>query len=849
MVNIFLAIRRCFRARKKIGRLIDGGISSIKNVQNQVQELAVFVEVQGLGMMQFCETARKITEIGDDLLRIKARLEGIGRIHKFFTATESVTALESICSKLSLMEMEMRLLIPAVQSNTKGSIVLDVLAPLLQVAKAAHPDHEELEDKQLLLKNARQAFGSTVLSSRMNRLVTGTASHASTFNLITGKMYYLGLNAEVDYSRSAFHFENAIQGGNTEAYLCLGKQYMAGLGKPEDSKKAFVLYMEGATKRDPGCMYEVGQCLERGIGVKKDEKRCLDYYMRSAEAGYAKSFESAGACLYYGRGTTVDLAEAARLYKRGAEAGEDEALVHYAICLLHGRGVEMNMKCSVALLKIAASAGSADALNLLGNCYATGFGVEANPKTAYDYYIEAANANNLEALASVGKCLLLGFGVRRNIKIALGLIRFAAKKGNAYVLSLLAGIYEYGDVVITDERKALKLYHRATEIGHTRSHINIAYMYQRGEGTEVNISKAIYHFEISARYSHWGGHWGLAKLLEREGNFRNIDRSIYHYRRAADLGRREASDIVAMLFVRSTAPRKMSFTVDEQVCKFIEKMLALYSQRKNRTQHILAPQDSPSEFSWDDRFPDLIDIFQQSKSVSRDPTKSVNQSSTLDVSIARSSFEKRSDAAPSHTVGIGSGVFENSTGFPVLHGDDNCTGSVQLSETVTKSTISYAGEASEQSHRLYAETPSIGASIKRRFVNANSRLRQKLPGGSRRTGVEDIMKWKDMELTGKAINELSPTELASALCAYIVRFDSGMVKEYCEMKGNILKYLRANLISGTVLVNGDKEVARKRMDEMIDVLCENSPAPAAAVRDSLEVLLSSFMGSIRGTVA
>lgn len=74
-----------------------------------------------------------------------------------------------------------------------------------------------------------------------------------------------------------------------------------------------------------------------------------------------------------------------------------------------------------------------------------------------------------------------------------------------------------------------------------------------------------------------------------------------------------------------------------------------------------------------------------------------------------------------------------------------------------------------------------------------------------------------------------------------------MEEEYREMKISLLEYLQDSLVSGAVLVKAEDNFVRKRMNGMMEVICNNSPAPpyAQAKRDSMKVLLHSFMKLIR----
>lgn len=88
-------------------------------------------------------------------------------------------------------------------------------------------------------------------------------------------------------------------------------------------------------------------------------------------------------------------------------------------------------------------------------------------------------------------------------------------------------------------------------------------MILNGEDVEKNVQQAVHHFDILANYNDELGHWNLGLVYENEEGFQNTDRSVYHFRIAADLGLIQARDRVGEYFTSVTRPRMLSFTGDE----------------------------------------------------------------------------------------------------------------------------------------------------------------------------------------------------------------------------------------------------------------------------------------------
>lgn len=118
----------------------------------------------------------------------------------------------------------------------KNSVVLEAMGSVFEAAEIIKPHMAGLKENQKLVADARLAFGTQVLASGMNRLVS--RSMDGVYCLIMGKMFLEGMAVEMNYERSA----SFIDYGNCEAYFYLGKQYERGLGLKEDKRKAVEMY-------------------------------------------------------------------------------------------------------------------------------------------------------------------------------------------------------------------------------------------------------------------------------------------------------------------------------------------------------------------------------------------------------------------------------------------------------------------------------------------------------------------------------------------------------------------------------------------------------------------------------
>jgi len=252
---ILISIRNCYKAKKKIPKLVSDGLSLLENINQATPQVSRFVELGGIGLEEFCIIAAKIMKIEADILNMRDLLVRRGKIYRLCSAPGTVSALESINSKLSQMETEIRLLACSVRSDMKVSVLLEAFEPVLDVVEEIIPQMDRLKEKKRLLANAREAFGTQGLASRMNRLVA--RSTESVYCFIMGKMFYEGMAVEVNYEKSANFFQCAISYGNEEAFAYLARQYSLGLGMKKDERKAVELYLNGAKLLDPKCLCEI----------------------------------------------------------------------------------------------------------------------------------------------------------------------------------------------------------------------------------------------------------------------------------------------------------------------------------------------------------------------------------------------------------------------------------------------------------------------------------------------------------------------------------------------------------------------------------------------------------------
>jgi serine/threonine protein kinase/TPR repeat protein len=96
---------------------------------------------------------------------------------------------------------------------------------------------------------------------------------------------------EPDFSESFRLFSRATELGFLDAQGNLGVLYINGQGVAKDEKKAVELFLDGAEKDNPSCMFYYAMCLERGVGVTKNESEAREWYTKAAKGGDRRAID------------------------------------------------------------------------------------------------------------------------------------------------------------------------------------------------------------------------------------------------------------------------------------------------------------------------------------------------------------------------------------------------------------------------------------------------------------------------------------------------------------------------------------------------------------------------------
>lgn len=126
----------------------------------------------------------------------------------------------------------------------------------------------------------------------------------------------------------------------------------------------------------------------------------------------------------------------------------------------------------------------------------------------------------------------------------------AAKKGNAIAQTQVAEMYLTGNGTTRDPSEAVHWYKQAAEKGNIEAQVNLAELYMKGEGCSKDYEKARELLLVAAKK----GHKVAARLLGNnyavggDGAKKDLNETVYWYRKAADAGDIEANIDLAECF-------------------------------------------------------------------------------------------------------------------------------------------------------------------------------------------------------------------------------------------------------------------------------------------------------------
>jgi TPR repeat protein len=292
-----------------------------------------------------------------------------------------------------------------------------------------------------------------------------------------------------DYQTTVAILKPLAESGVAEAQDLLAKNYMFGLGVPQDVDEAFRLIQLSAEQGYPEGQLSLGAFYGNGLGkLKKNKLEALRWYRLAADQGVPQAYYNIGVLLYEGgEGLPKDLPQAKAMLRKAADLGvknattvmedilEDEiieavkredfdAALRIAEPLAkRGDGFgeytlawillnQKKMEDVYKWLQKSAEHGYPRAQVKLGNLSLE----SGNGSEAIAWYRKAAESGDGRGQFFLAEALWSGVGVSKNTKEAFEWYLKAAKADNPAACTTLGIIFLYGLSVEKDVELATK---------------------------------------------------------------------------------------------------------------------------------------------------------------------------------------------------------------------------------------------------------------------------------------------------------------------------------------------------------------------------------------------------------
>lgn len=250
-----------------------------------------------------------------------------------------------------------------------------------------------------------------------------------------GYLYLNGCGAEKDPEYAKLCFDRAVEQGDAQGYVGLGRLSLDSAGTDASMIENFKLAKNAGVLDG---VYYLGYVYEKGLGTKRRPQKAFKLYEEAAfsdsnalEDQYPikASMTRLGILYMKGLGTEKDYDAAIEWFERAAEGGSAMAAYYLGIIYEMGYGVSVDYNRSLSWLESAAQQDYAPAYNEIGCMYFNGYGVDVNYEEAVYYQKLAAALGYEKAQVNLGYLYENGYGVTRDLSMALLYYRMAMDAG------------------------------------------------------------------------------------------------------------------------------------------------------------------------------------------------------------------------------------------------------------------------------------------------------------------------------------------------------------------------------------------------------------------------------------
>lgn len=294
-----------------------------------------------------------------------------------------------------------------------------------------------------------------------------------------------------------------------------------------------------------------------------DELQTFDItdYQAKADAGDAEAQFQLGICYAQGKGVEKNIAQSARYWLLAGKQQHPQALVYLGKLFEKGIGVPQDFNKAVQCYQSACNQNVAEAQLCLAMLYLQGFGVEQDEKQAVKLFIQSAEQANPIAQYQLGIAYekALG-GLTQNHEQAMFWYRQSAEQQYQPAIQALqqAESVEKGEVsaeaqfnqgvesLQSNITEAIDCFAKSAEQSFAKAQYNLglAYLFALGGLTQDN-TLAKENLQKSAEQEFRPAHFVLGWLYQNEDN---LDKAVFHYQKAGELGHAQAQYFLSKLY-------------------------------------------------------------------------------------------------------------------------------------------------------------------------------------------------------------------------------------------------------------------------------------------------------------
>ena len=277
-------------------------------------------------------------------------------------------------------------------------------------------------------------------------------------------LYYLACG---EMEAAAAYFQAAMQQGDEESPLYLGRMYLHGEGTERNVRNAAEAFELAASRGVAESYIELGNLFYQDEFVERDDEKAFSWYRLAYDAGYKEAAVPL-ARLYLRTSEIKDCQKAEDLLKEAAETETDgQAALILGNLSRDGLCGRMDLEEAIGWYEKGAEQGNPECMELLGCLFFQGEeGIDTDYARSFYWLSRCMEAGTLQSCSKLAYLYMKGEGCEVDEEKAIELFERAARtEYDGYALYELGYIYEQHSESSEDLEKAAEYYQRAIAMG------------------------------------------------------------------------------------------------------------------------------------------------------------------------------------------------------------------------------------------------------------------------------------------------------------------------------------------------------------------------------------------------